>query len=166
MDSQHYDVSARLPANATKTDVPAMLQALLAERFKLAVHHEPHALSAYDLVIANSGPKLKRASEDGAGSNYILKSHIVGPQLSMEALADILSRQAGRPVVDKTGLTGRFDVRLTWAPEDAGAEPSVVPNGPSLYTALPEQVGLQLRPPKQTIDHLVIERADRIPEEN
>ena len=165
-ESQPYDISARLPANATKTDVPAMLQALLAERSKLVVHHEPRASSAYDLVIANNGPKLKRASEDGAGSNYILKGRIVGPQLSMEALAVTLSRQTGRPVVDRTSLPGLFDVQLTWAPDDAQPDKPSLPNGPSIYTALQEQLGLQLRPAKELVDYLVIDHANRTPEEN
>ncbi|HKD09423.1 MAG TPA: TIGR03435 family protein [Bryobacteraceae bacterium] len=165
-ESQPYDISARLPANATKSDVPAMLQALLAERSKLQVHDEPRLMSAYDLVVANGGPKLKRASEDGAGSNYILKGRIVGPQLSMEALAQTLSRQTGRPVVDRTSLQGRFDIRLTWAPDEPQTDQPSLPNGPSIYTALQEQLGLQLRPAKELVNYLIIDHANRIPEEN
>jgi uncharacterized protein (TIGR03435 family) len=166
LESEPYDVSATLPQGAGKNDIPVLLQSLLAERFDLAVHHEPRAMSAYDLGIAKGGSKLNRASEDGAGSNYILRGRVIGPQLSMEALADILSRQTGRPVVDKTGLNGLFNVKLTWSPDDSKADQTAIPTGPSIYTALQEQLGLQLRPAKELVDYLIVDHANRIPEEN
>ncbi len=94
MDSTKYDVDAKLPPGAGKQQIPQMLLTLLTERFGLAVHKASKTMPAYDLVVAKNGPKLKSAAPDG--SNYILKSKIVGPQLSMGALADILSRREGR----------------------------------------------------------------------
>jgi uncharacterized protein (TIGR03435 family) len=166
LESEPYDVSATLPKGAGKNDIPVLLQSLLAERFDLAVHHEPRTMSAYDLGVAKGGPKLNRASEDGAGSNYILRGRVIGPQFSMEALADTLSRQTGRPVVDRTGLSGLFNVHLTWSPDDTKADQTSVPTGPSIYTALQEQLGLQLRPAKESIDFLIVDHANRIPKEN
>jgi uncharacterized protein (TIGR03435 family) len=84
----------------------------------------------------------------------------------MGALADILSRQTGRPVVDKTELKGAFDVQLRWSPEDGSAEATAVENAPSIYTALQEQLGLQLRPGKEEVDFLVVDRVKRIPADN
>jgi uncharacterized protein (TIGR03435 family) len=95
MESVKYDVEARLPPGAGKQQIPRMLQRLLTERFGLAVHKASKNMPAYNLVVAKNGPKLKSAKPDGSGSNYIFKGKVIGPQLSMGALADILSRQTG-----------------------------------------------------------------------
>ncbi len=160
MDTTRFDVDAKLRPGTGKQQVPQMLQALLAERFGLAVHKISKTVPAYDLVVAKGGPKLKSAAGDGSGSNYILKGKIVGPQLSIGALADILSRQTGRPVKDATAISGAFDVRLNWTPDD------ITGDDPSIYIALQEQLGLQLRPAREDIEFLVIDHATRTPSEN
>ena len=175
MESTKYDVEARLPPGAAKQQIPQMLRTLLTERFGLAVHKTSKTMPAYDLVVAKNGPKLKSAAPDGSGSNYILKGKVIGPQLSMGALADILSRQTGRPVKDDTGIAGLFDIRLNWTPDDVTGKDvtgkdvtgkDVTGDDPSIYAALQEQLGLQLRPAKEDIDFLVIDHANKTPSEN
>jgi uncharacterized protein (TIGR03435 family) len=165
MDSTKYDVDAKLPPGAGKQQIPQMLQTLLTERFGLAVHNASKTMPAYDLVVAKNGPKLKSAAPDGSGSNYILKGKIVGPQLSMGALADILSRQTARPVKDTTGIAGIFDIRLNWTPDDVTGK-DTTGDDPSIYVALQEQLGLQLKAAKEDIDFLVIDHANRTPSES
>jgi uncharacterized protein (TIGR03435 family) len=160
MESALYDVDAKIPAGAGKEKIPAMMRSLLTERFALAVHHTSRSMPAYDLTIAKNGPKLKNAAADGSGANYILKGRVIGPQMSMEVLAGILSRHIDRPVKDKTGTGGLFDIRLNWTPEGASGD------DPSIYTALQEQLGLQLIPAKEEFDFLIVDHANRTPSEN
>ena len=165
MESTKFDVDAKLPPGTGKQQIPKMLQTLLAERFGLAVHKASKTMPAYDLVVARNGPKLKSAAPDGSGSNYIFKGKVVGPQLSMGALADILSRQTGRPVKDATGIAGMFDIRLKWTPDDITGKDGIG-DEPSIYVALQEQLGLQLKAARENIDFLVIDHANKTPSEN
>jgi uncharacterized protein (TIGR03435 family) len=148
-----------------------MLQGLLADRFKLALHHETRELPIYALVIAENGPKV--AETTAAASNSantspaiptgfpIVKGHGIGMGdgrltargASISFLADILSRQPGvsRTVVDETKLTGNYDFTLEWS-ADGNAE--------SIRTAVQDQLGLQLEPKTAPLEVLVIDHAE------
>jgi bla regulator protein blaR1 len=143
------------------------LQALLADRFKLVVHRETRQLPIYSLAIAANGPKLHEASPGdayadgmkrrdgvpmGAGLWVPQAGVILGQGISTKMLAAHLSQQLGRMIVDNTGLTGKYDFKLQWAPDkDESA---------SLFSAMPEQLGLQLTPQAGPVEMVVIDRAE------
>jgi len=140
IDSTPYDVNAVFPADTSGDQFLVMLRQLLAERFGLVVLKDVRSMAAYELVVARRGPQLKPAADE-KGSSYILPGHIVGRYVTMGWLADIVARQTGRPVVDTTKIDGHFDLDLRWAPDGANQDA-----GPSVYTALDEQLGLKLNP--------------------
>jgi uncharacterized protein (TIGR03435 family) len=137
-----------------------MLQALLIERCKLKVHFEKREMPVYELVIAKAALKMKEAPKDEVENEELsmgitLTAHAV----AMEDLTVTLSGIDGRPVVGKTGLgEKRFDFKLHWTP---GTLPSDVNSGPSLFTAVEEQLGLKLIPSKEPMSVLVIDQMER-----
>ena len=142
-----------------------MLQSLLAERFKLRVHYDSRVQPVYELVLAKGGFKLRSLPADekpGGMSGGPGRMTIHG--MSFEAFAHFmsLSNLAGRTVVDKTGLTGNYDIDLKWTPDDQQGTPDA---GPTLFTALEEQLGLKLVPAKGPVETLVIDHVER-PSEN
>ena len=167
LDSERFDISAKYPPETPDEGVLPMLQKLLGERFGLAVHHETRQISGYALVVGKGGPKLHPAAKpDPLPMFRALPGHASGASASMPDLADRLSRapfQLDRPVVDFTGLTGRFDLTLEWSPVDASGENAA---GPSVFTAIEEQLGLRLEPRKMPLEVLVVDRANRVPAEN
>jgi uncharacterized protein (TIGR03435 family) len=171
-----------------------MLQSLLADRFKLKVHRSTKQLPVYELVVTKGGPKLEPVSEAEyaavggvAREGHPLPGIQVGPESiiawgqPVSSLVGPLSGVAGRLVVDKTGITGRYYIKLTWNPSSGGAgldsgptpehgEPGGTPadanlSGPSIFTALQEQLGLKLRSAKGPVEVLVVDHVER-PSEN
>ncbi|MGB0083700.1 MAG: TIGR03435 family protein [Terracidiphilus sp.] len=143
----------------------AMLQSLLADRFKLRVHYKSKVQPVYDLVLAKGGFKLKPLSADQkpggmSGGPGMMIIH----GMPIAAFAHFLSQTnlAGRIVIDKTGLTGNYEIDLKWTPDDQQGTPDA---GPTFFTALEEQLGLKLVPAKVPVDVLVIDHAER-PSEN
>jgi uncharacterized protein (TIGR03435 family) len=165
IDSQRFDIAAKIPAGA-RDQVPQMLQTLLSERFKMAVHRENKELPVYDLTIAKNGPKLKKIdSESGITSNSNRTRWHLDAKVNMRAFAEFLSERVGRPVRDRTGLNGSFAITLDWAVDDApGANENEA--GPSLFTALQEQLGLKLDSTKGPVETIVVDHADRSPSDN
>ena len=143
-----------------------MVQSLLADRFALKAHEESRVEPVYDLVVAKGGPKFQAAQVNGTTINGGKgQMHIAGSDHTVALLAEQLARLVGRVVVDKTGLDGRFDVTLTWTPDDtsggASASSSDGGGGPSIFTALQEQLGLKLKPAKGPVPILVIDQMER-----
>jgi len=188
------------------TPLQLMLRSLLVERFRLAVHSETKELPIYALVVARGdgrlGPELRRSETDCAALMAAARGrgglppppqpgermacgirigmgNIAIGGATLAQLANGLSMFTGRTVVDRTGLTGTFDVNLTWTPEQlpprapgtAIDQPirvngvDIDPNGPSIFTALHEQLGLKLDSQRGPVDILVIDHAER-PTEN
>ena len=139
------------------------LRALLVDRFQLAVHKETKEQPIYALVLAKNGSKLREAKEPGPRLMTNGK-HMQGSAVSIEILTQVLSSQMERPVVDKTGLTGKYDFVLEWTP-DIGAAGDSTPVGPTIFTALQEQLGLRLEAQKGPVQIIVIDRAEK-PSEN
>jgi uncharacterized protein (TIGR03435 family) len=167
-----------------------MLQAILADRFMLSLHRETKDLPAYFLVIAKNGPKLQGAKPDYIGPNdmpdlagnraidkvFITKGgQFTGQAASIKTLVDELSREVGRPVLDKTGLTGKYDFTFKFARDDlrlqgphggtasdqpapAVSDPS---GGPTLFTALQQYLGLKLESGKGPVEIIVIDHVER-----
>jgi uncharacterized protein (TIGR03435 family) len=141
-----------------------MLQTLLEERFKLKVHHETKELPIYALVVAKSGSKLKEAAPDEAQPMMRMKSRgeIVATGSSLRFLPNLLLREVGRTVVDKTGLTGKYDFTLQFTPLQSQTPDSTAP---SIFTAIQEQLGLKLESQKAPMDTIIIDHIER-PSEN
>jgi len=142
-----------------------MLQSLLADRFQLRVHYESKMQPVYELVLAKGGSKLKPLPADQkSGWGKFDRGEVTFRNKSVAEFANGLSfsNVVGRTVVDKTGLTGNYDFNLKWTPDDQQGTPD---SGPTLFTALEEQLGLKLEPAKGLVDTLVIDHVEK-PSEN
>ena len=237
LDSERFDIVAKIAMGSTKEQFQMMLQNLLAERFKLAVHHETKELPIYALVVGKGGPKLKETVDDsaatqggaagpggpsgsapppppgsdgagpvrmkmgadgmpqlppGMGKNGLMmmmmngRLRLVGNGQPVSALTEMLGNQLGRPVVDATELKAKYDFTLDFTPENMSGPMGMMPPprphdggpgggapmasapeaGPSIFTALQEQMGLKLEQRKGPIDLLVIDRMEKVPTEN
>jgi bla regulator protein BlaR1 len=153
------------------------LRALLADRFQLAVHKETKEQPIYALVLAKNGPKLTEITSPGQRQGLSTnRGRSQGFAVPLEMLAQVLSGILSRPVIDKTGLTGKYDFVLEWTP-DSGADaraqgfgdgvnsPAPAPGGPTIFTALQEQLGLRLDSQKGPVQNIVIDRVEK-PSEN
>jgi len=195
LDEQRFDLVAKLPEGTTREQFRVMMQNLLAERFHLKVHMLSKEFAAYELVVAKGGPKLKeaapgnaaapRSSTDdgfpdlppnrpGMASHHTMRGgyEVVRMRAQREPvsqLADFLPTPDNRPVVDKTGLTGKYDFTLEFTLDRQGAsrdEDAQLPVAPSLFTALQQQLGLQLVDKKIPFDVVVVDSVDKLPTEN
>jgi len=166
LETERFDVIAKFPPHSAAEQVPLMLQALLADRFKLTVHRETKELPVYALTVAKNGPKFKTTeTASGITSNSNRTQWHVVATVSMEGFAEFLTSEAGRPVLDKTGLSGSYKMTLDWAPDNAPAGNDAA-TLPSLFTALQEQLGLKLESTKGSVETLVVDHAERTPSEN
>jgi len=198
LNSDRFNVEAKVSAD----DVPefeamkpkqrwAMLLPVFEDRFALKFHKETKDITQYTLVIAKGGPKMKEASPDnayadgikrpdgspgGAGIMRIGPGVIVGQAIPVANLVRFLSFEFHSPVLDKTGLTGKYDVNLNWLPDEsegmmmrplngpappAGNPPPPPTTGPSIFTALEEQLGLKLEAHKEPGEVIVIDHIEQ-----
>jgi uncharacterized protein (TIGR03435 family) len=160
-----FDILAQAPADAPREQIMVMLQALLKERLKLELHHEPRELPHLALIAAKGGPKLKEAKPDAPQGNPSLFGKIVAGRMTMGTLAMLISRFERQTVIDLTDLKGYYEFTLEWTPESRAAK-AEEPPGPTIFTAVQEQLGLRLEKRKGPIDVLVIDRAEQVPIEN
>jgi uncharacterized protein (TIGR03435 family) len=178
--SEVPDDFAKMTDEQRKTGSEQMaerLRGLLAERFQLVVHKETKEQPIYVLGLAKNGPKLKENTAPGPRQGMSMnRGRLEGFAAPMAMLGQILSQNMGRPVVDKTGLTGKYDFVLEWTPDvGAGAgtsgfgdginSPAPAPGGPTIFTALQEQLGLRLESQRGPVENIVIDRAEK-PSEN
>jgi len=231
MGTQRFDILAKLPEGATKEQVPAMLQALLTERFGLTVHRESKEVPVYALTVAKGGPKFKESAPEpdappakeeggivvGTGDQQVrLKQNGVGggivasggpggatrmtmgaggtmrmemAKMTMPALAAMLTPMLDRPVLDKTGLAGTYQLALELAMQDmmqaaqkmgagipglpprpAGPAGQAVPaasdpSGGSIFQSV-QQLGLKLDKEKAPFETIVVDRLEKNPSDN
>lgn len=167
MESEHWDMVAKSDAatdarlrslswDSSNEIKRRMVQALLEDRFSIKVHRETRVLPAYDLVVAKGGSKLAVSHADGK-SIGMGRTHFNAQGLTMGLIAEQLSLIAGRIVVDKSGLEGRYDLKLLWTPDDAVPTPD---SPPSLFTAIEEQLGLELKSAKEPVPVLVVDQVE------
>lgn len=172
--SDFFQVEARGEGDAVVTDDQAKerLRTLIADRFQFKFHREAKDLPVYHLVAGKNGSKLSTqplpaegVCSDSQAAKLDAYRKISGqtvtvckPTMSMAQLADNLSRNVDRPVIDKTGLTGQYAFLLQFTPEgkDIGADAA-----PSIFTAVQDQLGLRLEPAKDSLDVIVIDRIER-----
>jgi uncharacterized protein (TIGR03435 family) len=168
MNSDRYDIAAKADGNPPEAQIRLLTRTLLADRFKLDLHTEEKEFDVYRLVVAKNGPKLTVAAKEGASPPGLWirgAGRLVGAAASIDQLAESLSDKLlngspmlDRPVFNGTGLTGTYDFSLEWTPDSDGTSP---PAGPSIFSALPEQLGLKLESSKKPIEMLVIDHAEK-----
>jgi uncharacterized protein (TIGR03435 family) len=173
--TDNYDLDAipDTPGVPNEKQLKSMVQKLLADRFKLVFHHEKKELSAYVITLAKGGSKLTpTTSEEGGLPTLMFQGlgNMVNVNATIPGFAAVMQAAVlDRPVVDQTGLTGRYDFTLKWTPDEsqfAGMGVKVPPPTdkdtlPSLFTAMPEQLGLKLDPVKTPVDVLVIDHVEK-----
>ena len=190
--TQGFDIEAKVAL----ADVPTlgkmtfeqrrtMFQSILADRFKLVAHHETRELPLYVLSVAKRGSKLKPSAPDDAAAStprrtgmMVNNGKVTANDAQLAMLVTVLSRTLGRTIVDRTGLTGKYDFTLEYAPEEGGAQQpgagaeagaalpsSPSDSAPSIFTALQEQLGLKLESTKGPVDVIVIDHIEK-PAEN
>jgi uncharacterized protein (TIGR03435 family) len=196
-DGTRYDVQAKVSdadletyKNLTQAERSVMLQHALEERFHLKVHRETKDAPVFNLVIAKGGLKMKEATPGdtypngfhgpdgkagGAGMMRMMPGQLIGQAIAVGGLVDLITRDVDRPILDKTGLTGKYDITLKWTPEHgpgmiAGPggpppPPSADDAGLSIYTALEEQLGLKLEAARGPVETLVVDHVES-PSEN
>lgn len=179
-----FDVIGKLAAGSSKDDVPQMLQAMLRDRFKIAVHHEEKVRPVYLLVVGKGSLRLKQSSggkpeQDGCQGGR--GGHHACQKVTMEDLAQFLSRGTratgmvatapgwlDRPVIDKTGLKGTYDFTMDYGPVGTTGGRNQ-PADDSMTVPISEAVkalGLNLEPSRQPFDVLVLDHIERVPTEN
>jgi len=162
MKTDHFDLTARAPGESITPDqMRQMLQNLLADRFQLKVHSEMKEVPMWNLVIAKNGVKLKAFDPEGhLGGISVLNGsmHMAISKGTMEQLAQRLSGNgAGRPVQDRTGLTGNYSYTLDWT----NGTPALDSEARTLFDALEEQLGLKLEPTKGSTEAIIIDHAGK-----
>ena len=196
LNDDRFDLIAKAEGDPSRERLEAMLKALLADRFKLAMHYETKPLPIYALVVSRSdgrlGSQMRRAEVDCAAVSAAARArgnapppaafgvrpacgirsapgNIIAGGIALPQLASALSVWAERIVTDRTELSGNFDVDLQWTPDPTTSRPVGIPadalppvpaNGPSLFTAVQEQLGLKLESTKGPVEVLVIDRAE------
>jgi len=158
LGSGRYDIAATVTSEVSDEQIRAMLQALLAERFQLSLHRQTRIGLVYELVVAKNGPKIHPVETPGRNNTNTSKGHFTAQSESMANFAEWLWRQTSVPVVDKTGLEGRYDFTIEYAVNDNSPEPPI--------PLAVQQLGLKLEPAKGPIEMLVIDRVERVPTAN
>lgn len=194
LSSDCFTIDAKIPDGATKDQLPAMLQVLLGERFKLVAHKESRLQSGYALVVDKQGPKL-RESDPNSPSTIAHAGQVmfgVGPGLSRikgsmttAKLAHFISGRLGTPVEDLTGLKDKYDIDISWVPDRStekmgpyaraysATHPELADNialaaigNEDIFSSLRNSLGLRLQPRKEPEEVLVIDHIEHTPSEN
>jgi uncharacterized protein (TIGR03435 family) len=207
LDTERYNISAKIPAGTTQEQFRLMLQNLLVDRFALRFHREQKLVPAYDLTVAGGGSKVRESvpesnaspspassrtpqslDKDGfpvlpAGVNFAQslknkRNRITIRMMTMMQLAGRLERELGRPVLDKTGLTGSYDFKLDYSIEGLGGQRWVTraqqgldadspdDTGPSIFAAVQQQLGLKLEDRKAPFEAIVVDNLTKTPTGN
>ncbi len=175
--ADRFDIAARVPTGATQEQVPLMLRSLLAERFHLSFHRENKTSQTYALEVAKGGLRMKEAPEDSPGEARCARSFAEHEGATLAAVcnhvrsADIAQQLQvlapgyfrDGPIVDATGLKGVYNFKLEWI---TNAEANNGGDGPTMFQAVENQLGLRLDRRRQAVEILVIDKLDRTPTEN
>jgi uncharacterized protein (TIGR03435 family) len=171
LDSDRFDIVAKPEATSNPAQVGQMVQSLLADRFNLKFHRETKVMPVLALVVGKNGPKLKQTKpeDDASRPNRGFqggRGELTALGSDMGALATRLSAVLGRPVIDRTALTGKFDFKLQWRPDNRvqmkSPDESVADSetGPSIFTAV-QQLGLKLEDQKGPVEFIVIDSVEK-----
>jgi uncharacterized protein (TIGR03435 family) len=164
-----YEIAAKAEGDGvpTKDEFRQMLQSLLADRFQLTVHRETREMPVYALLVDKNGPKFKESAPDASPMGHFhwtgRDNEITIPKASMDALIGaIANSMLDRPVIDKTGLTGTYDIKLKYTPDlRSNREAGPDPNDITVFTAVREQLGLRLEPQKAVVEVLMVDHVEK-----
>jgi len=181
MNTERFDIAAKVPKDTTKEQFQLMLQNLMAERFKMTFHHDSKEMPVYALSVGKNGPKFKESSAEPPsekparqGTTIQLsrgRLRFTAHEETIKGLADMLSSSLSRPVRDLTGLSAKYDFVLEFANDESaamiqpGAELSP-DSAPSLFTAIQEQLGLKLEQKKAPVEIVVVDHLEKTPTAN
>jgi len=174
---ERYDITAKSAAAVPEDQLRQMLQTLLADRFQLTLHRQTKELPAYVLLVAKGGPKFKESETEGEPSvdPQLNRMAVVIQRTPLSQLVDVLSNILRAPVLDETGLKGKYDVTLNVAqylPEigegrgASGGGRAPIDPIPIIMTGLQEELGLKLESRKMPLDLLIVDHAEKVPTEN
>jgi uncharacterized protein (TIGR03435 family) len=189
VETELYDINAKAEGNPDADQLKAMLKNLLAERFQVTIHREQKEFSIYALIPGKAGkaaapnlaeskvadcpangppPAAPKPGELPCGGIRMSRNQMNATGVTMVQFVNALSNILGRVVIDKSGIPGKYDIKLEWTPDEgqpalgpgpAPAPPPADTAGPSIYTAVQEQLGLKLDSQKAPLDVLVIDNA-------
>jgi uncharacterized protein (TIGR03435 family) len=172
METVRFDIAAKYPVDTAQEDRPRMLKTLLEDRFGLVLHEESKMMPGYELVVAKGGFKLQpvepgkgpSTGSNGDGKTTVLKVE----RGSMAGLADFLGHSVGSMVVDKTGLAGFYNYEIKWWDEQnsAVAKADEPEQGPSVFAAVQEVLGLKLQTAKVPTPVFIVDKLERTPNDN
>lgn len=165
MASETYDISAKPGHPASDAELKQMLQSMLADRFQLAFHHQIRDLQVLTMSVGKGGPKFQESQGEGESSLETPKMSATGKRTSMAEWVAFLSHTLDQPVIDMTGLTGRYDFYIDLQRYVMGPDGRPVSPPPDrtalLITAFQEQLGLKIESKKSPLDVLVIDRVEK-----
>jgi uncharacterized protein (TIGR03435 family) len=164
---ERYEVIAKAAGPAPESQVRQMLQTLLLERFQMKVHRETKELPVYVLLPGKGEAKVKEVAADAQpsfGSGGAPAATFLAQPISRFTF--MLSRRMDRPVLDKTGLKGRYDFTIDLSGLGFNGREPEVPGGPSIFTTVQRDLNLRLEARKEPIEILVIDSVNKIPTEN
>jgi bla regulator protein blaR1 len=181
LESERYDITAKAEGSTGRDDLKLMIQGLLADRFELTFHRETKEMPVYALVIGKNGPKLHAIDSGGevkSQSQRMERGLLDLEGANMAGFADALSAMVGRNVLDRTGMPGLCDIKLEWTPDESesamfkgagdgkegGGAPAPEAAGPSVFTAIQEQLGLKLEAQKCPVEMLMIDHIEKASE--
>lgn len=171
LNSDRFDVAAKSPEGIPDSALKPMLQALLKERFKLSAHLTAQEMPVYFLEVAKSGVKMPLypahdGGPKGPGDQYRGAAMLRGTG-TISRIAQMLSNFLNRPVLDRTGLSNRYNFFLVFAPlspAPAVHEPELAQ--PDIFSAVQQQLGLKLQPGRENVEVVVVDHIERMPTEN
>jgi bla regulator protein BlaR1 len=168
LEASHYDIVAKVVdadpkvlEKLTREQRSDMVRHLLEDRFQLKWHREVRTLPVLDLVVIKSGSKLTPSATQNGDDTSVNTNNttMTAKHISMNSLAEFLANQTHNPVIDKTGLTEKYDLQLKWRREEQGPQSGLTDDPlPTLYTAIQEQLGLKLEAGKGPVNVLVIDQ--------
>ena len=170
LNTTRFDIIAKAGAPAKEPEMKQMMQTLLADRFKLELHRQTKEVNAMILTVAKGGHKMKEVGQESSPSFSTGKLNLTGKGASIEQLISFLSRELRLPIVDQTGLTGRYDYFLdinayvTEEMRNQGGPPLEAPS--IIASALQAQLGLKVEAKKMPLEVLVVDKMDKVPTDN
>jgi uncharacterized protein (TIGR03435 family) len=176
IDSARFDIQAKVvdadprAKKLTGKQRRAMLLPFLDERFHLKAHTETRTLPVYELIVLEDGPKFKQSADDSKqnGGTSQNNTELTAHGVSMASFASTLTNSVHRTVIDQTALAGLYDLALKWSPDDGSNQGAsnrdgstvLTDSGPSISTAVQEQLGLKLKPAKGPVETLVVDHVE------
>jgi len=170
LNDARFHIAAKAAAPAKEPELRAMMQKLLADRFKLVFHRQTKEVQALILTPSKTGHKLKEVKEEGSPSFQTGKMNLTGRGATVGQLVKFLSHELRQPVIDQTGLTGRYDYFLDiaqYVTDEMRNQPGPPPEAPTIIAqAMKKQLGLQVDAKKTSIEVLVVDGIEKTPSEN